>query len=109
MEAGREKSEVRQSARTRNLCEIGNGPGFAVHDAKLPPNTPKDRVRILVEAMRRAISDPGYHKDYAKLSGVAPTPVTAEEQSKAIREIPRDPEIIALYKKLAGPDPMPSR
>jgi hypothetical protein len=33
--------------------------------------------------------------------------VTAEEQSKAIREIPRDPDIIGLYKKLTGPDPMP--
>jgi tripartite-type tricarboxylate transporter receptor subunit TctC len=73
----------------------------------LPPNTPKDQVKILVEAMRRAMSDPGYHKDYAKLAGVAPTPVTAEEQSKAIREIPRDPDIIGLYKKLTGPDPMP--
>jgi tripartite-type tricarboxylate transporter receptor subunit TctC len=73
----------------------------------LPPNTPKDQVKILVEAMRRAMSDPGYHKDYAKLAGVAPTPVTAEEQSKAIREIPRDPDIIGLYKELTGPDPMP--
>jgi tripartite-type tricarboxylate transporter receptor subunit TctC len=75
----------------------------------LPPNTPKDRVQILVEAMRRAISDPEYHKDYAKLTGVAPTPVTAEDQAKAIREIPRDPDIIGLYKTLTGRDPMPRR
>jgi tripartite-type tricarboxylate transporter receptor subunit TctC len=75
----------------------------------LPPNTPKDRVKILAEAMRRAINDPGYHKDYRKLTGVAPTPVTAEEQAKAITEIPMDPDIIGLYKKLAGGDPMPLR
>jgi hypothetical protein len=59
--------------------------------------------------MRRAIKDPEYHKEYRKLTTVAPTPVAAEEQAEAIAEIPRDPTIIALYKKLAGGDPMPPR
>ena len=75
----------------------------------LPPNTPKDRVKTLADAMRQAISDPGYHNEYKKLTGVAPTPVTAGEQAKAIAEIPRDPDIIGLYKKLAGSDPLPDR
>jgi tripartite-type tricarboxylate transporter receptor subunit TctC len=73
----------------------------------LAPGTPKDRVKILADAMRRAIKDPEYHGEYRKLTTVAPTPVTAEEQTQAIAEIPRDPAIIALYKKLAGGDPMP--
>jgi hypothetical protein len=32
-----------------------------------------------------------------------------EEMEKAIRELPRDPEIVELFKKLAGGDPLPSR
>ena len=33
----------------------------------------------------------------------------AEEQEKAIKEIPRDTEIVALFNKLAGSDPLPPR
>jgi hypothetical protein len=30
-----------------------------------------------------------------------------EEQERAIREIPREPETIETYKRIAGPDPLP--
>ena len=32
-----------------------------------------------------------------------------EEQEKAIRELPRDREVVELFKKLSGPDPLPAR
>jgi len=32
-----------------------------------------------------------------------------EEVQKAVRELPRDPEVIALYKKLADAGPLPPR
>jgi len=32
-----------------------------------------------------------------------------EAQEKAIRDIPRDAEIVALFNKLAGNDPLPPR
>jgi hypothetical protein len=32
-----------------------------------------------------------------------------EENQKAIRELPRDTETIALFNKLAGPGPLPPR
>jgi hypothetical protein len=53
--------------------------------------------------------DPAFLKDFKKLTGADPTPLTAEEQNKAIKEIPRDREVIDLFKKLAGGDPLPLR
>jgi len=32
-----------------------------------------------------------------------------EEQDKAIRELPRDRDVVALFQKLAGADPLPPR
>lgn len=75
----------------------------------LPPGTPKERAQILQEAIRKAISDPEFHKEFKKLSGDDPSPLTAEQQEKSIRELPRDPEIVELFKKLAGGDPLPLR
>jgi hypothetical protein len=41
--------------------------------------------------------------------GREPSPLTGEEVEKAIRDLPRDPEVIALYKKLAEAGPLPPR
>jgi hypothetical protein len=30
-----------------------------------------------------------------------------EEQARAIKEIPRDPDTVALFIKISGPDPLP--
>jgi tripartite-type tricarboxylate transporter receptor subunit TctC len=75
----------------------------------VPPGTPKDRVEILREAMRRAFNDPEFLADYKKIIKEDFEPVMPEEVDKAIREIPRDPEVNELVKKLSGPGPMPSR
>jgi len=32
-----------------------------------------------------------------------------EELEKAIKELPRDKEVVQLYQKLAGADPLPAR
>jgi hypothetical protein len=32
-----------------------------------------------------------------------------EEQEKSIKELPRDPQTIELFKKIAGGDPLPPR
>ena len=75
----------------------------------LPPGTPKEPVNILREAMTKAFKDPGFAKEFKKLTGVDPSPITAEEIDTAIKEIPRDSETIALYKHLADHRPMPPR
>ena len=75
----------------------------------LPPATPPELVKILREAMAKAFNDPEFHRDFKKLMGREPTPLTGEEVEKAVRELPRDPEVIALYKKLADAGALPAR
>ena len=53
--------------------------------------------------------DPAFLSDFKKQTGAEATPITADEQTKALREIPRDKEVIELFKKLVGADPLPQR
>jgi len=75
----------------------------------LPPGTPKDRVRILRDAMTKMFSDPEFHKEYKKLVGEEPTPLSGEETERGIKDLPRDPEIVDLFKKLNAAGPLPAR
>jgi tripartite-type tricarboxylate transporter receptor subunit TctC len=75
----------------------------------LPPGTPKDRVDILQEAFRKAYRDPEFHKEYKKLTADDATPLMPEDHERAIREIPREPEVMELFKKLVGAGPLPPR
>jgi hypothetical protein len=75
----------------------------------LPPGTPKDRVKILQDAFRKTYQDPDFFKEYRKLTADDPSPLLPENHEKAIKEIPRDPEVIELFKVLAGPKKLPPR
>lgn len=75
----------------------------------LPPGTAKERVEILQQAMGKAFKDPEFHKEFKKLTGDGPTPLMPETMDKYIRTIPRSPEIIALFHKIAGAGPLPTR
>ena len=74
-----------------------------------PPGTPHDRVQIIREAMRKAFADPEFPAEYKKLMGDPPAPLGGEELERAIKELPRDAEVVQLYKKVAGGDPLPQR
>ena len=74
-----------------------------------PPGTPKERVQIIREAMRKSFADPEFPREYRKLMGDDPNPLGGEDLEKAIKELPRDKEVVQLYQKLAGPDPLPAR
>jgi tripartite-type tricarboxylate transporter receptor subunit TctC len=75
----------------------------------LPPGTPRELAEILQEAIRKSFKDPEFHKEFKKLTGDVPTPLMPETMEKYIREIPRSPEIIALFHKIAGAGPLPTR
>jgi tripartite-type tricarboxylate transporter receptor subunit TctC len=75
----------------------------------LPPGTPEDRVQILRQAFRSMFKDPAFHQEYKKLVSDEPSPLAAEELEAAIRELPRNPEVIELLMSLNGGAPLPSR
>jgi tripartite-type tricarboxylate transporter receptor subunit TctC len=75
----------------------------------LPPGTPKDKVEILQEAMRKTLKDAQFHREYKKLVGDDVDPLMPEELRKVIREIPRDPEVIEMLRTLSGAGPLPAR
>jgi len=75
----------------------------------LPPGTPRAQVEILQEAMRKAFNDPGFRNEFKRLAGFDASPLTPEEMERAIKEIPREPEIVDLFKKLADSGPLPPR
>jgi tripartite-type tricarboxylate transporter receptor subunit TctC len=75
----------------------------------LPPGTPKDRVDIIQAAMRKALNDPEFHKEYTKIVGEEPNPLMPEELTAAIKGIPRNAEVAERIKKISGSGPLPPR
>jgi tripartite-type tricarboxylate transporter receptor subunit TctC len=75
----------------------------------LPPGTPPEIANAWREAMRKTLKDPAFLKDFKKLSADDATPLLPEDQEKAIKEISRESDVIALFKTLAGSEPLPPR
>jgi tripartite-type tricarboxylate transporter receptor subunit TctC len=75
----------------------------------LPPGTPPEIVKTLREATSKSFKDPGFTQEFKKLMGGEPTPLTGEEVEASMRELPRDPETVSLYKKMAEHGPLPTR
>ena len=98
-----------KSEKDRKLMTLQRAFRVAGQPFVLPPGTPKDRVEILQEAFRKTYKDPEFHKEYKKFTADDPTPLMPEAHERVIREIPRDPEVGQLFKKLMGAEPMPSR
>ncbi len=75
----------------------------------LPPGTPKDKVAILEEAMRKTFKDPEFAPYFKKIVADDASPLGPAELRKVIAEIPRDAETIDMLQKFAGPGPLPPR
>jgi hypothetical protein len=74
-----------------------------------PPGTPKDRVDILQEAMRRTLNDSEFHREFLKLVGDEVEPLLAGELTKLVKNAPRDAETIDLLKVISSAGPLPPR
>lgn len=75
----------------------------------MAPGTAKERVEAVQEAMRKALKDPDFHREYRKIVGEDADPLMPEELAKAVRDTPRDAELIEMYKLMSGPAPLPAR
>jgi len=75
----------------------------------LPPGTPKEQVKILQAAMVKVFSDPEFPREYKKFTGDEASPLMPVDMENALKELPRDPETIALFKQLNAAGPLPAR
>ena len=75
----------------------------------LPPSTPSKLAEILRQAVRDTFKDRQFHEQYKKVIGIYPTPLMGEEQQKLVTALPRDNEVIKVFKTISGIDPLPPR
>jgi tripartite-type tricarboxylate transporter receptor subunit TctC len=104
--------EIESFAKTekeRKLLAMWRGFRTAASPFVLPPATPKDRVEILQEAMRNVFKDSEFRAEFKKLVTDDVSPLMPEELTKIIHEMPRDPEVIDMLKKISGVEALPSR
>jgi hypothetical protein len=104
-----ELEEFVKSEKERKLLTVFRSFRNSGNPFVLPPGTPKERVDTLRQAMRKTFEDPEFLGEYKKMLREEFEPVMPEEVEKGVREIPRDPEINELVKKLSGPGPLPPR
>jgi tripartite-type tricarboxylate transporter receptor subunit TctC len=101
--------DLARSETERRLLTLDRAFRLIAQSVVLPPGTPKDRVQILRNAMQATYSDPEYFKEFKKLLGWEADPMMPDEMEKVIKDLPRQPDILDLYKKLVGPGPLPQR
>ena len=99
-------ARTEKERRVLDLFRAFQYPRWPIH---LPPGTPKELVQILRAAMAKTYKDPGFRQDFKKLMGREPSPLSGEDLQTAVRDLPRDAEVIALYKKFADAGPLPPR
>jgi tripartite-type tricarboxylate transporter receptor subunit TctC len=95
--------------REKRVLEMFRAFRLAGQNFFLPPGVPKERAQVLIDAMRKTLGDPEFANEYRKLSNEKPSPLMADALEKVIRELPRDANVIEIFKKLAGAEPLPPR
>ncbi len=72
------------------------------------PGVPPERVKVLRDAFYQVFKDPDLGLIWEQLTGQPASPLLPDEQDQAIRELPRDAEIIETYKRIAGAGSLPA-
>ena len=98
-----------KSDRERKLLTMWRSFRTATTPFVLPPGTPKDRVEILQDAMRKVFKDPEFRAEFKKVANDDASPLMPEELAKIIQDMPRDAEIVELLRKFSGVDALPAR
>ena len=104
-----ELTSFAKSDQERKLLDIFRSFQYPRWPYIFPPGTPKERVSVIREAMRKSFADPEFSAEFKKLMGDDASPVNGEDLEGAIRGLSRDPDVIQLYNKIAGPDRLPPR
>jgi len=98
-----------KNERERQLVQLQRGFRLSGSPFILPPGVPRERVALLQEAMTKAFKDPEFPATFKKMVGDEAEIVLPHVMDKGIKELPRNPEVIELLTKIAGPNPLPAR
>ena len=98
-----------KTERERQLVQLQRGFRLSGSPFIAPPGTPRERVNILQDAMTKAFKDPEFAGVFKKMVGDDAEIVFPAVMDKGIKELPRNPEVIELLTKIAGPNPLPPR
>ena len=98
-----------KTERERQLLQLLRGFRLSGSPFIAPPGTPRDLVTILQDAMTKAFKDPEFPVVFKKMVGDDAEIVFPAVMDKGIKELPRNPEVIELFTKIAGPNPLPPR
>jgi hypothetical protein len=93
--------------RERRLLGIYRSFSIAGATFITPPGTPPERIRTLRDAITGAYKDPEFFKDYEKVTGETPSLLMPHEFDEILKKLPRDPQDLDLFKKVAGAGPLP--
>jgi hypothetical protein len=66
-------------------------------------------VKTLKDAFRKSWKDPEFHENWKKMTRADASPLMPEEVEDLVKNIPRDPDDIKLYNRIAGAEPLPKR
>jgi tripartite-type tricarboxylate transporter receptor subunit TctC len=98
-----------KTEKERKLLEMYRTFRLAGSPFVLPPGTPKEQTDILRDAVTRMYTDREFIAEYQKLTGEEASPLLPDAHEKAIRELPREPEIVEFYKMLGSAQALPPR
>jgi hypothetical protein len=98
-----------KTEKERQLVQLQRGFRLSGSPFIAPPGTPRERVNILQDAMTKAFKDPEFAGVFKKMVGDDAEIVFPAVMDKGIKELPRNPEVVELLTKIAGPNPLPPR
>ncbi len=75
----------------------------------LPPGTPKAIVATVKSAVNKIFADPEFPPYFEKLTTQEASPLSGDDLTNIVAEIPRDEETLNLLKQFAGAGPLPPR
>lgn len=75
----------------------------------VPQGTPDHIVQTLRTTIDKIFKDPEFPDYYQKLVSEEASPMSAEELTKTVADIPRDEETLDFLKQFAGAGPLPKR
>ncbi len=73
----------------------------------VPKGIPKEALMALRQAFAETWKDPAFAKEYKQLTGEPADPVTGEDIHRALKQIPKNPEVKKTYKRIVGAGPLP--